>query len=251
MVLIRFVFKIIVGALGALLGLTGLVTILLALLEGDAQPIYLITIAIIFGAPTWICYWLYQKISAADLAAVKVATNRPTMQHSVTVSVDGRDIKQWEFGEYPQWFIRRWIERAETLTAFAKRYDIKADFCDDGSFHAVFSDTVKTLSDDIFNRLPDELDTSSDDYFEIVMQVEEYELNKFRPIYNYSASISIEVFSDTEQHINKTLIDETGETADIRIVQSLIKKYWAAKLKARKIISEYYADTKTDAQQDR
>ena len=71
MVLIRFVFKIIVGALGALLGLTAMVTILLALLEGDARPIYLITIAIIFGVQTWICYWLYKKISAADLAATK------------------------------------------------------------------------------------------------------------------------------------------------------------------------------------
>ena len=62
MVLIRFVFKIIVGALGALLGLTAVVTILLAMLESDIQPLYLMTIAIIFGVPTWICYLLYKKL---------------------------------------------------------------------------------------------------------------------------------------------------------------------------------------------
>ena len=241
MVLIRFVFKIIVGALGALLGLTGLATILLALLEGNAEPIYLITIAIIFGVPTWMCYWLYQKISAADLAASDIKQDVPLAQPTVTVSVGDREAV-WEFGEYSQSFIRRWIERAEKLTALAKQYDIQADFIDDSPFYLDFHDTTETLPRDEYILLSDEVDASVDEYFEIVMQVEEYELGKFRPIYDYTASLSVEVYGDKERFVDETLIDEYGETTDSRVIQSLIKKYGSAKTKARKIISEYYAD---------
>lgn len=250
MALIRFVFKIIVGALGALLGLTGLVTILLALLEGSAQPIYLITIAIIFGVPTWICYWLYKKISAADLAASDIVPDATPAQPTVTVSVGDREAV-WEFGEYSQSFIQRWVERAEKLTALAKQYDIQADFLDDSPFYLDFRDTTETFSRDEYKLLSDEVDVNVDEYFEIVMQVEEYKLGKFRPTYNYTAALSVDVNGDEIRHIEKTLIDQNGETTDSRTVQSVIKKYWAAKMEAREIISGYYADAKTDGQQDR
>lgn len=249
MVLIRFVFKIIVGALGALLGLTGLVTILLALLEGNAQPIYLITIAIIFGVPTWICYWLYKKISAADLAASDIVPDEMPAQPTVTVSVGDREAV-WEFGEYSQSFIQRWVERAEKLTALAKQYDIQADFRDDSSFHLHFYDTTDTLPWVSHELFPEEIYADIQDYFEIEMNVDEYEMDKFRPIYTYTAYLSVEVFGE-ERYVDKTLVNENGEVTDIRTVQSVIKKYGAAKIKAREIISEYYADTKTDEQQDR
>lgn len=249
MVLIRFVFKIIVGALGALLGLTGLVTILLALLEGDAKPIYLITIAIIFGVPTWICYWLYQKIIAADLAASNGVPDAPLAQPTVTVSVGNREAV-WEFGEYSQSFIQRWVERAEKLTALAKQYDIQADFRDDSPFHLHFYDTTDTLPWISHELFPEEIYADIEDYFEIEMDVDEYEMDKFRPSYRYTAYLSVEVFGDEKRYVDKTLVNEDGEATDIRTVQSVIKKYGAAKIKAREIISEYYADTKTDEQQD-
>ena len=250
MLLIRFVFKIIVGALGALLGLTAIVTILLALLESDVQPLYLMTIAIIFGVPTWICYWLYKKISAADMAASEVVADALPERPTVKVRVAGREVI-WELGEYTQSFIQRWIERAETIIELAMRYDIQADFRDDSSFYLEFHDTNQTLPEDALNLLPDEIDVSVDEYFEIVMQVEEYELNKYRPTYKYTAAISVEVFGDEKRYVNKALVNENGEATDIRTVQSVIKKYGAAKLQAREIISEYYADTKTDGRQDR
>ena len=249
MALIRFVFKIIVGALGALLGLTAIVTILLSLLESDVEPIYLITIAVIFGVPTWICYWLYQKISVADLAVTDITPNAPQAQPTVTVRVGGREAV-WEFGEYSQSFIQKWVERAEKLTSVAQQYDIQADFDDGSSFHLHFHDTTATLPHDAQELLSDNIDVDIQDYFEIEMKVDEYEMDKFRPIYDYTASMSVEVFSDEKRYVDKNLIDERGETTDSRTVQSVIKKYWAAKMEARKIISEYYADTKTDGRQD-
>ena len=239
--LIRFVFKIIVGALGALLGLTAIVTILLSLLESDVEPIYFITIAVIFGVPTWICYWLYQKISVADLAVTDITPNAPQAQPTVTVRVGGREAV-WEFGEYSQSFIQRWVERAEKLTAVAQEYDIQADFRDDSSFHLHFYDTTDTLPWVSHELFPEEIYADIQDYFEIEMDVDEYEMDKFRPIYNYTACLSVEVFGDEKRYVDKTLINEDGEATDIRTVQSVIKKYGAAKLQARKIISEYYAD---------
>jgi hypothetical protein len=241
MVLIRFVFKIIVGALGALLGLTAVVTILLAMLESDIQPLYLMTIAIIFGVPTWICYLLYKKISAADLDASDIVPDAAPAQPTVTVRVGGREVI-WELGEYSQSFIQRWIERAETIIELARQYDIQADFRDDSSFYLEFYDTTETLPNDALNLFPHEIDVSIDEYFEIVMQVEEYELNKYRPTYKYTAAISVEVFGDEQRYVDKTLINEDGEATDIRTVQSVIKKYGAAKINAREIISDYYAD---------
>jgi len=249
MVLIRFVFKIIVGALGALLGLTAIVTILLSLLESDVEPFYLITIAIIFGVPTWLCYWLYQKISVADAAASDITPNATQAQPTVTVSVGNREVV-WEFGEYSQSFIQRWIERAEKLTALAKQYDIQADFRDDSPFHLHFYDTTHTLSWISHELFPEEIYADIEDYFEIEMDVDEYEMDKFRPSYRYTAYLSVEVFGDEKRYVDKTLVNEDGEATDIRTVQSVIKKYGAAKIKARETISEYYADTKTDGRQD-
>ena len=250
MKLVRFVFKLIVGALGILLGFTAVITILLAIVEGDAQSIYLLTIALIFGIPTWICYWLYRKIGAADLAATEIVPDAPLAQPTVTVTVGGREAV-WEFGEYSQSFIQRWIERAEKLTAVAKQYDIQADFVDDSSFHLHFYDTTEMLPWVSYELFPEEISADIQDYFEIDMDVEEYEMDKFRASYRYTAYLSVEVFGDEKRYVYKTLVDEDGEATDIRTVQSVIKKYGAAKIKAREIISEYYADTKTDGRQDR
>jgi len=240
MKLVRFVFKLIVGALGILLGFTAVITILLAIVEGDAQSIYLLTIAVIFGVPTWICFWLYRKIGAADSAQLQEQTQDHDLpeQPSVTVRMGEREVT-WLYDEYPTTFVRRWVERAESLAELVNEHKLTAQFSDE-SFNMELCDRDEVLPRVHKHIFRDDIDCDVQQYFEISMGIEEYEMDKYRPIYVYSATISVEVFDDEQRYVNKTLISEDSETADIRTVKSVINKYVDAKETARKILRRYY-----------